>query len=52
MNEFSRVMFGACHLIGMSSAFSNPILYGWFNDAFREEFQNIARQGRILFVPK
>ncbi len=50
MNEFYRVMFGACHLIGMSSAFSNPILYGWFNDAFREEFQNIARQGRILLV--
>ena len=27
----------------MSSAFSNPILYGWFNEAFRDEFKNIAR---------
>ena len=40
----SRICFALVHLIGMSSAFSNPILYGWFNEAFRTEFQNIARQ--------
>lgn len=40
--ELSRICFALCHLIGMSSAFSNPILYGWFNEAFKEEFQSIA----------
>jgi len=42
-DELCRVLFAGCHLVGMSSAFSNPILYGWFNEAFREEFRNIAR---------
>jgi len=27
----------------MSSAFSNPILYGWFNEAFQDEFTSIGR---------
>ena len=43
----SRICFALVHLIGMSSAFSNPILYGWFNEAFRTEFQNIARQASM-----
>ena len=47
----SRICFALVHLIGMSSAFSNPILYGWFNEAFRTEFQNIARQAHILQRP-
>ena len=41
--EAMRIGFAFCHLVGMSSAFSNPILYGWFNEAFKKEFQNIAR---------
>ena len=47
----SRICFALVHLIGMSSAFSNPILYGWFNEAFRTEFQNIARQDHISQYP-
>ena len=47
----SRICFALVHLIGMSSAFSNPILYGWFNEAFRTEFQNIARQASELQFP-
>lgn len=47
----SRICFALVHLIGMSSAFSNPILYGWFNEAFRAEFQNIARQVHISQYP-
>ncbi|XP_065361931.1 neuropeptide F receptor isoform X2 [Calliphora vicina] len=29
------VMYAFCHMIGMSSACSNPLLYGWLNDNFR-----------------
>lgn len=36
-----RVMFAFCHMCGMSSACSNPFLYGWLNDNFRKEFQEI-----------
>ena len=30
-----------CHLLGMSSACLNPILYGFLNKTFRREFKNI-----------
>ncbi|XP_075148671.1 neuropeptide F receptor isoform X2 [Haematobia irritans] len=29
------VAYAFCHMIGMSSACSNPLLYGWLNDNFR-----------------
>ncbi|XP_065361926.1 neuropeptide F receptor isoform X1 [Calliphora vicina] len=35
------VMYAFCHMIGMSSACSNPLLYGWLNDNFRKEFQEL-----------
>ncbi|XP_037811236.1 neuropeptide F receptor-like isoform X1 [Lucilia sericata] len=35
------VMYAFCHMIGMSSACSNPLLYGWLNDNFRKEFKEI-----------
>ena len=28
--------FGICHIIGMSSAVTNPILYGFLNKNFRK----------------
>ncbi|KAF2364975.1 G protein-coupled receptor rhodopsin-like [Trinorchestia longiramus] len=31
-------VYAVCHLLGMSSACSNPVLYGWLNDNFRKEF--------------
>ena len=31
-------LYAACHVLGMSSACSNPVLYGWLNDNFRKEF--------------
>jgi neuropeptide Y receptor len=37
----SRVVYAFCHLIGMSSANTNPLLYGFFNDNFRKEFRDI-----------
>ncbi|RWS13049.1 neuropeptide F receptor-like protein, partial [Dinothrombium tinctorium] len=36
-----RIVFACCHMIGMSSACSNPFLYGWLNDNFRKEFKEI-----------
>ncbi|KAL7729420.1 hypothetical protein ACLKA6_008983 [Drosophila palustris] len=35
------VAYAVCHMIGMSSACSNPLLYGWLNDNFRKEFQEL-----------
>ncbi|TMW51527.1 hypothetical protein DOY81_003386 [Sarcophaga bullata] len=35
------VVYAFCHMIGMSSACSNPLLYGWLNDNFRKEFQEL-----------
>ncbi|XP_032578231.1 neuropeptide F receptor isoform X1 [Drosophila sechellia] len=35
------VRYAICHMIGMSSACSNPLLYGWLNDNFRKEFQEL-----------
>ncbi|KAL9898029.1 neuropeptide F receptor [Glossina fuscipes fuscipes] len=35
------VLYAFCHMCGMSSACSNPLLYGWLNDNFRKEFHEI-----------
>ncbi|XP_070137717.1 neuropeptide F receptor isoform X2 [Drosophila bipectinata] len=35
------VKYAICHMIGMSSACSNPLLYGWLNDNFRKEFHEL-----------
>ena len=37
----SRILFACCHMCGMSSACSNPFLYGYLNDNFRKEFKEI-----------
>lgn len=36
------ICYAICHMIGMSSACSNPLLYGWLNENFRKEFHEIA----------
>jgi neuropeptide Y receptor len=35
------IWYAMCHMIGMSSACSNPLLYGWLNENFRKEFKEI-----------
>lgn len=30
-------------MMGMSSACSNPVLYGWLNENFKKEFREILR---------
>ncbi|CAH0554945.1 unnamed protein product [Brassicogethes aeneus] len=37
----TRICYAICHMIGMSSACSNPILYGCLNENFWKEFQEI-----------
>lgn len=41
-----RISFAICHMIGMSSACSNPLLYGWLNENFKKEFVDIFRNCR------
>ncbi|XP_043068022.1 neuropeptide F receptor isoform X3 [Drosophila bipectinata] len=40
------VKYAICHMIGMSSACSNPLLYGWLNDNFRCNVQAAAARRR------
>ncbi|XP_053211656.1 neuropeptide F receptor-like isoform X2 [Panonychus citri] len=40
-SQVYRVLFACCHLAGMSSACSNPLLYGFLNDNFRREFREL-----------
>lgn len=35
------VVYAVCHMMGMSSACTNPVLYGWLNDNFWKEFKDI-----------
>lgn len=36
-----QVTYAICHMMGMSSACSNPILYGCLNENFWKEFKDI-----------
>ncbi|XP_037077138.1 neuropeptide F receptor-like [Pollicipes pollicipes] len=49
--EQMRVVYAVCHMIGMSSACSNPILYGWLNDNFRKEFVDILQRATPCLPP-
>lgn len=54
------ITYAVCHMFGMSSAVSNPLLYGWLNDNFRKEFEEILcccrkkrhRHGQFKIVKK
>ena len=35
------LVFPICHLLVLSSACANPVLYGWLNDNFRREFMAV-----------
>ncbi|XP_069958264.1 neuropeptide F receptor [Cherax quadricarinatus] len=39
--ETMLIVYAICHMMGMSSACSNPLMYGWLNDNFRKEFHEI-----------
>ena len=40
------LVFPICHLLVLSSACTNPVLYGWLNENFRKEFMLVLRCGR------
>jgi neuropeptide F receptor len=40
-SQTMMIWYAICHMMGMSSACSNPLLYGWLNDNFRKEFNEI-----------
>ncbi|KAA0201782.1 hypothetical protein HAZT_HAZT006706 [Hyalella azteca] len=44
------MVYAICHLLGMSSACSNPVLYGWLNDNFRKEFNEFVVVGMKLLL--
>ncbi|KAF2362076.1 G protein-coupled receptor rhodopsin-like [Trinorchestia longiramus] len=35
--EYFYAVFGACHILAMSTACSNPVLYGWLNTNLKRE---------------
>ncbi len=37
----NNLIFPICHLLVLSSACTNPVLYGWLNDNFRKEFVSV-----------
>ncbi|XP_052771088.1 neuropeptide F receptor-like [Mya arenaria] len=39
-----------CHILVLSSACSNPVLYGWLNDNFRKEFNKVLQCGCFRWV--
>ncbi|XP_017779589.1 PREDICTED: neuropeptide F receptor-like [Nicrophorus vespilloides] len=39
--ETMKIVYAVCHMMGMSSACWNPFLYGWLNENFWKEFQDI-----------
>lgn len=48
--DYNVVAFSSCHVFGMMSACANPILYGVFNENFRQEFIAILTCLRIVPV--
>lgn len=38
-HEFLYALLGSCHIIAMSTACSNPVLYGWLNNNLRKELR-------------
>ena len=37
--EYFYAVFGSCHILAMSTACSNPVLYGWLNTNLRREMR-------------
>ncbi|CAL4097184.1 unnamed protein product, partial [Meganyctiphanes norvegica] len=40
-DESVLIAYAICHMIAMTSACSNPLLYGWLNENFLKEFMEI-----------
>jgi len=42
--ETFYLVLGICHCIAMTSIFTNPLLYGWFNTSLRSELETLLPQ--------
>ncbi|TRY75046.1 hypothetical protein TCAL_07018 [Tigriopus californicus] len=40
-NHTFYLVLGLCHAVAMSSSFTNPIMYGWFNTSLRSELESL-----------
>lgn len=56
LQDFDKkgLVFPICHLLVLSSACTNPVMYGWLNDNFRREFEKVlcwpcCRNIRVIF---
>uniref|UniRef100_A0A1I7ZKY0 G_PROTEIN_RECEP_F1_2 domain-containing protein n=1 Tax=Steinernema glaseri TaxID=37863 RepID=A0A1I7ZKY0_9BILA len=43
-SEWFSLVFAGGHVVAMTSAALNPVIYSWFNPQFRETLQNIFRK--------
>ncbi|KAA0195326.1 hypothetical protein HAZT_HAZT002919 [Hyalella azteca] len=54
--EYFYAIFGACHILAMSTACSNPVLYGWLNTNLKKEIlcflATLFKTRRELAQPK
>ncbi|KAK2149552.1 hypothetical protein LSH36_447g05018 [Paralvinella palmiformis] len=39
--QTGQLIFAICHMLVLSSACTNPVLYGWLNENFRREFVKV-----------
>ncbi|XP_023342725.1 neuropeptide F receptor [Eurytemora carolleeae] len=46
-----RIIFSIVHILAMSSAVSNPIIYSYFNQGFRVEFKRLTGRNHIATPP-
>ncbi|KAK0399910.1 hypothetical protein QR680_003270 [Steinernema hermaphroditum] len=46
-SEWFSLLFAAGHVVAMTSAALNPVIYSWFNPQFRETLQNVFRKAVV-----
>ena len=49
--ETEFLLFSLFHMLGMSSACTNPLLYGFINEKFQQEFLAVRDRFLALFCP-
>lgn len=46
------LVFAVCHILAMSSACTNPLLYGWLNTNFRRELGSVLGRDKQKSQPR
>ena len=41
-------VYAVCHVLGMSSACANPVIYGFLNENFSKEFRYVSKPRTVL----